>query len=200
MPLMKQRFEDAEGAKRQVEGLRLAAMQSELAAEAAEGKAGNARLFKRMLYLSGTLYGAFAIAHCAKQAGVTGGMGIGACLARYSSCKKTEKTRSMAGKSNVEKLRECQNDVNCELTEGQQEIVRTEGHTIDADGQRVPIQPGQPGSTMQGPPAPEGIPAGEPPTLTGEPGMVFSSRCRPRRHSKHQIRKGPRYRKMGPQP
>ena len=203
MPLMQQRFENAEGARKQIEGLRLAAMQSEFAAEAAENKAGNARLFKRMLLLSGTLYGAFAFAYCAKNS--PPGVGIGACLASYSSCRKTKNTRELADsratnqQERLEQLQKCRDQgVNCTLTAGEQaELARlespstvediqggkgspNEGWRIGEDGEFERIPAGEPGSTLHGPPAPETTetpprsPSSgeEPPTLTGEPGMV----------------------------
>ena len=99
--LMADYKEGSKVSEKQIVALELAASQAELAAEAAEDKAANARLLKRTLMLSGTFYGAFALAHCSRKGSIVGAAGIGACLAKYNSCddtdlKKTQRHGSQA--------------------------------------------------------------------------------------------------------
>ena len=68
----------------QKEAFEKARDQSELAAEAAEKKGGNAETLKTALYMAGGLFAAFPMMYCAKQ-GVGFGADYLACLKRYNS-------------------------------------------------------------------------------------------------------------------
>ena len=92
------KWEEKEGADKQITAFEQAAEQQRLAADAAKKKASNAAWLEKTLYASGGLFAFFALKHCA-SCPIPGLQAV--CIPSYNSCNETNACPSVASNKPV---------------------------------------------------------------------------------------------------